>query len=89
MLGMDFTSIKVKMEDKRNFDRLRHEFALHLGHDLPQHELFHRILEQALRSKHQVVRRGSAGDWSKLQFDLPEPTDATRELDRTVYGLDR
>jgi hypothetical protein len=85
-----FTSIKVKEEDKRQFDRLLHELALATGEDLAQHELFHRILQHALASKEGVVAAPRRpGSWSRYQFDLPAPTDAARDLDRTVYGLDR
>ena len=88
---MAFTSIKVRDDDKQDFDRLRHEVALHGGQDLPQHELFHRILEIALSSKQewmQQSRTKPSQSWSRFQFDLEEPTDATHDLDRVVYGLD-
>lgn len=87
---MAFTSIKVREEDKRQFDRLLHELALRTGEDLAHHELFHRILEHALASKRSLgppMKR--PGAWSRFQFDLAEPTDAAAELDRTVYGLER
>lgn len=88
---MAFKSIKVRDEDKQAFDRLLHEAALRTDENLAQHELFHRILEHALASKDEVFRRGRRMDgrsWAKFQFDLDEPTDAAREVDRVVYGLD-
>jgi hypothetical protein len=87
---MAFTSIKVDTEDKRAFDRLRHEVALQSGQELTQHELFHRIVQKALAAKRDLVAprpsRGAA-PWRKHQFDLGVPTDVVKELDRAVYGL--
>lgn len=88
---MVFTSIKVREEDKRVFDRLRHEFALQAGEDLSQHELFHRIIQHAMENKPSVLggpRRTRPGSWTKFQFDLGAPTDAVHDVDRVVYGLD-
>lgn len=85
-----FTSIKVREEDKREFDRLLHEIALRTNEGVSQHELFHRILEHALASKENVLaREAKAGQrsWARYQFDLPEATDASSDLDRVVYGL--
>ncbi|MCA1813262.1 MAG: hypothetical protein LC624_04840 [Halobacteriales archaeon] len=88
---MAFASIKVREEDKRQFDRLLHEVALRTGENIAQHELFHRILENALVAKERMVAAGEARtrSWARFQFDLPEPTDAASDLDRAVYGLDR
>lgn len=88
---MGFTSIKVRKEDKEAFDRLLHEFALRTDENLSQHELFHRILEHALARKENVFERDTwkgGRSWSTFQFDLEEPTDAAREVDEVVYGLD-
>ncbi len=88
---MAFTSIKVRKEDKQAFDRLLHEAALRTDERLAQHELFHRILEHALASKEEVFTTGQRADgrsWATFQFDLDAPTDAAREVDRVVYGLD-
>lgn len=86
---MAFTSIKVREEDKRAFDRLLHELALHTGSSPAQHEVFHRILEHALASKDDLLGRPrSPRSWERFQFDLEEPTDAASDVDRVVYGLD-
>lgn len=89
---MAFSTIKVRTEDKKDFDRLLHELALRTGETVTHHELFHRILEQALASTGRLVAAGpKAGhrSWKKYQFDLGDPTDAARDVDRTVYGLGR
>lgn len=39
------TSIKVRGEDKRDFDRLQSEFTLRFGKKITQQELFSRIIE--------------------------------------------
>lgn len=88
---MAFASIKVREEDKREFDRLLHEVALRTGSAPSQHELFYRILEHALASKKSLLGRniGETGrSWAKFQFELSKPTDAASDLDRVVYGLE-
>ncbi|MGQ0534618.1 MAG: hypothetical protein ACT4PT_00920 [Methanobacteriota archaeon] len=88
---MAFASIKVRTDDKEAFDRLLHEVALRSGEGVSQHELFHRILENALASKEALGprRRRAKRSWASVAFDLPAPTDAASDLDRVVYGLDR
>lgn len=88
---MPFTSLKVEAADKRAFDRLRHEVALHTGEELAQHELFHRIVQQALLQKGALLRAhrpAPAARWTRHQIDLGVATDVVQDLDRTVYGLD-
>lgn len=86
---MAFASIKVRDEDKREFDRLLHEFALRTGEGISQHELFHRIVEHALRAKDELMAGPSPPrrSWAAFQFELDEPTDAASDVDRVVYGL--
>jgi hypothetical protein len=84
---VSYTSIKIRDDDKRAFDRLRHEIALQAGDEMAQHELFHRILEHALAHKERIGARPRPGrSWRKHQFDLGAPTDAASDLDRVVYG---
>lgn len=85
---MTFTSIKVRAEDKREFDRLLHEIALRTGEDLAQHELFHRIVERALAGKDEIAGSVAARrTFGQYQFDLGEETDAAEDLDDVVYGV--
>ena len=39
------TSIKVRGEDKKDFDRLQSEFTLRFGKKITQQKLFSRIIE--------------------------------------------
>ena len=85
-MNVAFTSIKVRAEDKRAFDRLLHELALRTGEDLAQHELFHRIVERALAAKEEIAGSVAARrSFASFQFDLGEETDAAAELDDVVY----
>lgn len=85
---MAFTSIRVREEDKKAFDRLRHEYALLTGSEPSDHELFHRILVHALASKPSIMPPVPAGrrSWGRYQFDLGDETDAANGLDIQLYG---
>ncbi|MHB8585420.1 MAG: hypothetical protein ACYDDF_06235 [Thermoplasmatota archaeon] len=86
-----FKAIKVRGDDKHDFDRLLHERSLQQGANISQHELFHRMMQHAVENKERrapEVENRTRRSWKRFQFDLGHPTHAAAEIDRVVYGLD-
>nr|QNO52914.1 hypothetical protein PANBHIFL_00029 [Methanosarcinales archaeon ANME-1 ERB6] len=85
------TSIKVRGEDKKDFDRLQSELTLRFGKKITQQELFSRIIELVGDAKEIFIKgvylplsEGEIEDFRKLQSDWGIVT-SEEEIDEILY----
>jgi hypothetical protein len=85
------TSIKVRGEDKKDFDRLQSELTLRFGKKITQQELFSRIIELVGDAKEIFITgvylplsEGEIEDFRKLQSDWGIVT-SEEEIDEILY----
>ena len=85
------TSIKVRGEDKKDFDRLQSEFTLRFGKKITQQELFSRIIELVEDAKEIFIKgvylplsEGEIEEIRKLQSDWGIVT-SEEEIDEILY----
>ena len=85
------TSIKVRGEDKKDFDRLQSELTLRFGKKITQQELFSRIIELVEDAKEVFITgvylplsEGEIEDFRKLQSDWGIVT-SEEEIDEILY----
>ncbi len=85
------TSIKVRGEDKKDFDRLQSELTLRFGKKITQQELFSRIIELVEDSKEVFIKgvylplsEGEIEDFRKIQSDWGIVT-SEEEIDEILY----
>lgn len=85
------TSIKVRGEDKKDFDRLQSELTLRFGKKITQQELFSRIIELVGDAKEIFIKgvylplsEGEIEEIRKLQSDWGIVT-SEEEIDEILY----
>jgi len=85
------TSIKVRGEDKKDFDRLQSELTLRFGKKITQQELFSRIIELEGDAKEGFIKgvylplsEGEIEEIRKLQSDWGIVT-SEEEIDEILY----
>ena len=88
------TSIKVRGEDKKDFDRLQSELTLRFGKKITQQELFSRIIELVGDAKEIFIKgvylplsEGEIEEIRKLQSDWGIVT-SEEEIDEILYEKD-